>query len=101
MRSISYGQSKSTGSAGLGPVIPGQLTSQHISVVAINYANNDACPEEALKSIPRGCVAIRWDVTKRNECLNLVKGLIRNRVVLTCLCRKLGGVDLPPFNDIG
>jgi NAD(P)-dependent dehydrogenase (short-subunit alcohol dehydrogenase family) len=54
-----------------------------------------------LASLPKGCVAIQGDVSKRDECLNLVKQAHE----------KLGGLDLvianagwsrpTPFNDIG
>jgi NAD(P)-dependent dehydrogenase (short-subunit alcohol dehydrogenase family) len=54
-----------------------------------------------LASLPKGCVAIKADVSKRDECLNLVKQAHE----------KLGGLDLvianagwsrpTPFNDIG
>ena len=89
------------GSAGLGLVIARRLTSQHNFIVAINYANNTSRAEEALKALPKGCVAIQADVSKRDDCFKLVKEAHE----------KLGGLDLivanagwsrpTPFNDIG
>jgi len=93
--------SNGTGSAGLGLVIAKRLTSQHNFIVAINYANNASRAQEALKALPKGCVAIQADISKRNDCLNLVREAHE----------KLGGLDLvianagwsrpTPFNDIG
>lgn len=90
-----------TGSAGLGLVIAKRLTSQHNFIVAINYANNASRAQEALNVLPKGCVAIQADVSKRDDCINLVKEAHE----------KLGGLDLvianagwsrpTPFNDIG
>jgi NAD(P)-dependent dehydrogenase (short-subunit alcohol dehydrogenase family) len=77
------------------------LTSQHNFIVAINYANNASRAQEALKELPKGCVAIQADVSNRDDCLKLVKQAHE----------KLGGLDLivanagwsrpTPFNDIG
>jgi NAD(P)-dependent dehydrogenase (short-subunit alcohol dehydrogenase family) len=82
-------------------VIARRLTSHHNFVVAINYASNSARAQEALKTLPNGCVAIQADVSSRDSCLNLVKEANE----------KLGGLDLvianagwsrpTPFNDIG
>src|SRR5436305_15037128 len=90
-----------TGSAGLGLVIAKRLTTHHNFIVAINYANNATRAQEALSNLCKGCVAIKADVSNRDECLHLVKEAHQ----------KLGGLDLivanagwsrpTPFNDIG
>jgi NAD(P)-dependent dehydrogenase (short-subunit alcohol dehydrogenase family) len=84
----------------LGLVIAKRLTAHHNFIVAINYASNSARAQEALASLPKGCVAIQADVSKRDDCLKLVKEAHE----------KLGGLDLvvanagwsrpTPFNDI-
>src|SRR5271169_48764 len=72
------------GSAGLGLVIARRLTEHHNFIVAINYASNTARANAAIAQLPKGCVALQADVSKRDECLNLVKEAHE----------KLGGLDL-------
>jgi NAD(P)-dependent dehydrogenase (short-subunit alcohol dehydrogenase family) len=76
------------------------LTEHHNFIVAINYASNTARATAALSQLPEGCIAIKGDISKRGECLDLVKEAHE----------KLGGLDLvvanagwsrpTPFNDI-
>jgi NADP-dependent 3-hydroxy acid dehydrogenase YdfG len=90
-----------TGSAGLGLVIARRLTSQHNFIVAINYATNSSRAEEALKALPKGCVAIQADISKRDDCFKLVKEAHERLGGLDLIVANAGWSRPTPFNDIG
>ena len=88
------------GSAGLGEAIARQFSSKLGIVCAINYHSNSERAENLVKELNSGSVAIKADVSNRDECHQLVKETIQKLGGLDIIVSNAGWTKPAPFPDL-